>query len=474
MDRLGPFEPSPQLAVAVSGGADSMALAVLARDWVRRQGGRLTALIVDHGLRLESAQEARTTLQRLIALDIPANILPLTDLRRGPALAERARDARYAVLTAACRDAACRHLLLGHHAGDQVETVAMRVLRGSRNDGLAGMSALRETQGVRLLRPLLNVHPARLRDDLRERGIAWVEDPSNRDMRALRPRLRAGLCRMQCRMPWDTLLSAIAEAGERRVREEAAVAACIADRATLHPEGFALVRADRLLPNALSALVAAVAGAPYPPDPDVVAGLAAYLAPATLHGVRIMPAGRLGQGWLIVREETFIQPPVPAAPAVLWDGRFVLRTGGVLPETAAIGKLGYDAAGLRHLTRLPSVVLRTLPALRIGKKVAAVPHLRYVDSVNTLQMTVTFAPSRPVDAPIFMPAVTGFLDRAAPAVVSWGDDPGCASPPVGEPSARVGMQHCAPHTMYPSAPSGAPDQNFPRCAYPIENVSKVI
>jgi tRNA(Ile)-lysidine synthase len=462
MDRFGPFEPSPLLAVAVSGGADSMALAMLARDWVRLRGGRLIALIVDHGLRPESGQEARTTLQRLGALDIPASILKLTDLRRGPALAERARDARYAVLTGACRDAACRHLLLGHHAGDQVETVAMRVLRGSRNDGLAGMSALRvtrggETQDVRLLRPLLNVHPARLRDDLRERGIAWVEDPSNRDMRALRPRLRRGLSRMS----WDTLLQAIAEAGERRVREETAVAACLADCATLHPEGFALVRADRLLPNALSALVTAVAGAPYPPDPDVVAGLAAHPASATLHGVRIMPAGRLGHGWLIVREEAFIQPPVPASPAVLWDGRFALRTGGVLPEHATIGKLGDDAAGLRHLTRLPSVILRTLPALRIGKKVAAVPHLRYADGIDTLQMTVTFAPSRPVDTPVFMPAANRFLDRAEPAAVSQGDDPACDSPPLGEPSVKVGMQHRAPHTMYPGAPSGAPNQNFP-------------
>ena len=53
MDRLGPFEPSPELAVAVSGGADSMALALLAQDWVRRRGGTIVALIVDHGLRAE-------------------------------------------------------------------------------------------------------------------------------------------------------------------------------------------------------------------------------------------------------------------------------------------------------------------------------------------------------------------------------------------------------------------------------------
>ncbi|HET6609026.1 MAG TPA: tRNA lysidine(34) synthetase TilS [Rhodopila sp.] len=459
------------MTVAVSGGADSMALAVLARDWVRQRHGRLSALIVDHDLRPESAEEARLTLERLAAQGIPASILTLADLQRGPALAERARDARYAVLTAACRATACRHLLLGHHAGDQVETVAMRVLRGSRNDGLAGMSAVRDSRGVRLLRPLLSVHPTRLRALLSENGITWVEDPSNRDMRALRPRLRRGLSGMS----WDALLPAITEAGERRVREEIAVAACLADCVTLYPEGFALAGADRLLPGALSALITAVAGAPYPPDPDIVAGLAAHLTAATLHGVRIMPAGRLGPGWLIVREEACIQLSIRAGSESLWDERFVLRAGDApLPADATIGKLGDDAARLRHLTRLPSVVLRTLPAIRFGKKLAAVPHLSYVDEGNPLQMTVTFAPPRPVKAALFVPAASAYVGLATSPGASLGDGLGCDSPSFGERSGGVGMQPCTPRTMYQGAPSGAPSQNFPWCAYPVEDASKVI
>jgi tRNA(Ile)-lysidine synthase len=190
MDRLGPFEPGPALAAAVSGGADSMALALLANEWVRKRGGSTLALVVDHGLRPASADEARITVERLTRLGMPARLLRLADLKQGPALAERARIMRYEVLSDACRKAGILHLLLGHHAADQVETLAMRVLRGSQTHGLAGMAALRETTSLRLLRPLLGIEPALLRSFLTARGTDWIEDPSNHDMRAMRPRLR--------------------------------------------------------------------------------------------------------------------------------------------------------------------------------------------------------------------------------------------------------------------------------------------
>ena len=95
MDRLGPFEPRPLLAVAVSGGADSMALALLAQTWVSRRDGEVIALTVNHGLRTEASAEADLTLRRLAARGIQGHKLTVRELARGPALAERARDARY-------------------------------------------------------------------------------------------------------------------------------------------------------------------------------------------------------------------------------------------------------------------------------------------------------------------------------------------------------------------------------------------
>ncbi|WP_158929805.1 tRNA lysidine(34) synthetase TilS [Acidisphaera sp. S103] len=402
MDRLGPYEPHPALAVAVSGGADSLALAILARDWARRRDGSTLALVVDHGLRPASAGEARITLERLTGLGVPARLLSLSNLKHGPALAERARIMRYEILTDACHKAGILHLLLGHHAADQVETLAMRVLRGSQTHGLAGMAALHETPSLRLLRPLLEVEPALLRDLLTMNGTDWVEDPSNRDQRAMRPRLRHYLARQT---PDETRLpGAIAAVARLRAREEAETAAELASRTTIRPEGFALLSPGRISPSALSSLVRTIGGMAHPASPGQISLLAAQPRSATVAGVRIMPAGRFGDGWLVVREEAAVMPPVAASGDITWDHRFRLRAHRTFPSGATIGKLGPDAAGFRDGSDLPSAVLRTLPALRIGKVLAAVPHLGYASDKSGWRITALFSPRKPVAGPCFVPA----------------------------------------------------------------------
>lgn len=400
MDRLGPFEAKPALAVAVSGGGDSMALAVLARDWAVSRFGCVVGLIVDHGLRSESAAEAEVTLERLGAQGIPARILRLGGLRAGPALAERARIARYDALGKGCAEAGILHLLLGHHAGDQVETLAMRVLRGSGTHGLAGMAALRETVSVRLLRPLLGTEPGALRDLLSAAGIAWVEDPSNRDLRALRPRLRHRFASTA----GTGIGGAMAEAGRRRSADEAATAAELAVRAIIRPEGFALLSPGRVGVGGLRALIQTISGSAYAPAEATVAELAARPRPATLAGVRLLPAGRLGEGMLVVREESAVGGPVPAEPHGVWDGRFRLIARGVVPQGATIGKLGADAARFRRQSALPAAVLRTLPAIRLGEKLVSVPLLGYGCGEDDTWMTLVFSPGRAAAGPCFRPA----------------------------------------------------------------------
>jgi tRNA(Ile)-lysidine synthase len=394
MNRLGPFEDRPALAVAVSGGADSMALALLARDWVLSRHGSVRALVVDHGLRPESASEAGAAVGRLEALRIPVTLLTLSDLQRGKAMAERARNARYEALTDACRSVGLHHLLLGHHAADQAETLMMRALRQSGSAGLAGMPALAETRHVRLLRPLLAIDPASLRAFLQARGIGWVEDPSNRDLQALRPRLR-----YRANGAATSALAAAARwAGAARALAEEDTAADLGALAAIRPEGFAVIPALRLNPVTLSALVRAIGGSAYPPALAQIIDLAAAPQPATVAGVRIIAVpGAL----TLLREEAAMAGPITAGPGIRWDGRMRLR--GEPPDGTTIGALAQDAAAFRKRSPLPSAVLRTLPALRLGKTLLAVPHLGYVSDSRLASLSCRFDPRRPAAGAVFAP-----------------------------------------------------------------------
>ena len=193
IEPLGPWGPDrpqmPPIAVAVSGGADSLCLCLLASRW----RSNVIALIVDHGLRHNSAEEAKFVAQQLRDLSIPSKILTLEKLNPGSAIEERARIARYQALFSACCELGCVDLLLGHHAGDQAETVLMRIRAGSGEDGLAAMAQITELPEIRLVRPLLTIAPQRLRATLRKENISWVEDPSNQDQHIQRNRLRKEL-----------------------------------------------------------------------------------------------------------------------------------------------------------------------------------------------------------------------------------------------------------------------------------------
>jgi len=368
MQALAPWPETRRVAIGVSGGPDSLCLARLARSW-----GDPFGIIVDHGLRHDSAEEARGAASRLAEMGVPSRILTLTSLAPGPGLAARARAARYAAFTQIMGETGLSDLLLGHHADDQAETLLMRRGAASGPSGLAGMAASVEKAAYRLVRPLLGIPGGMLREHLRQAGIGWAEDPGNSNGVATRSRLRLELAGDPGTR--DSLRSEAIREGKARAARETATAAILARRATLYPEGYALLSPGSIEAPALGALLRGIAGHAHAPGTEAVARLARKPRPATLGGVRLLPAGRLGEGLLLVREESAMQAPVAAVPGAVWDGRFRIAAGEALPHGATLGALGRDSTRLCGRSHLPQAVLCTLPGLRVAGELLAIPHL---------------------------------------------------------------------------------------------------
>lgn len=332
MAGLGPFGPAPLLAAGVSGGADSTALALLTQEWAARHGGRLIALIVDHGLRADSAAEAALTQTRLTERGIETRILTLSGLAAGAGLQAHARAARHYALAQAARAAGALFLLLGHHAADQQETVAMRAARGQH--GLEGMAAWTARTDVLLIRPLLSTPPQALRAYLRNQNMPWIEDPSNTNETFERVRLRRAGAGQPPASP------------AARQTAEHETANILARHVKLYPQGFVIIGCNKLPVRALGALLRTVAGATYPPDLAATAALAENLRPATLGGAIIAKTTKFGGFWLLTREPAACAPATQTTPAATWDRRFTLQSTTPAPTTN------------QHL---PALVRRTQP-----------------------------------------------------------------------------------------------------------------
>ncbi len=183
VQQMAAFDLSPRcpVAVAVSGGADSLCLTALLHKWGKETHHPVIALTVDHGLRPESAGEAADVQAFCIARGIEHHTLVWTGVKPKTRVEERARDARYRLLTGFCREHAIPVLCLAHHLGDQTETFLTRLARGSGVDGLSAMKPETVRNGVRLLRPLLRVPKGDLTAYLKRHHVSWVEDPMNYD-----------------------------------------------------------------------------------------------------------------------------------------------------------------------------------------------------------------------------------------------------------------------------------------------------
>ncbi len=422
MAPFAPFENGPRLAVALSGGADSLALCLLLVEWTRHRGGQVIALTVNHGLRRNSAEEARRVASWMASRGVEHHILAWSEPKLGSRIQEAARRARYELLTKWCRENGVLHLCFGHHREDQAETVVMRLSRGSGEDGLAGMSNLVETSDLRILRPLLPVPRAQLRATLMAVDQPWIEDPSNLDPAYTRARTRLMMPELAklgfLPVHWGGLAERM---GRRRVFRERETARLLARGCVVHAQGYALIdratfadaESDTSI-RALARVVTTIGGREYAPAREkirrVYRSVIAGGQTATLGQCRISPYRRQ---ILVCREARHLPAPLPVDSLlrIIWDARFMIECGmndGASRHDrsvwlAAVGQRGWNRLvsedhALSDLA-IPHPARIVLPALWDSMGIRAVPGIYSrpgADGADRAFRRFAFRPANPL------------------------------------------------------------------------------
>jgi tRNA(Ile)-lysidine synthase len=395
---LADLRDRPRIALAVSGGPDSMALLVLVREWLDLIGDRrpeITVLTVDHGLRPGSDRESEWVKSEAGKLGFAASIVTWTGVKPDRGVQEAARKARYDLLTETCQCARIPLLLTAHHLDDQAETFVMRLARGSGIDGLAAIPERSVWGGIEVRRPLLDFPKARLIATLEASGRSWIDDPSNADERFERVCVRQALIELEklgvsaqslaltakrmrrAQMFLDQLTDRFLESA--LVLEEAGY--CTLDRREL------LAAGDEIALRALGRCLSAISGRRSAPRLTKLENLLeAYKAgdwrDRTLAGCRLTEAGaRL----LIARE---LRPPGPPDLVLnpgedgIWDRRFRVALSRSAPRPVHVRAL--TEAGYLRVRKclgsdpaLPAAVRAGLVSFWDGNEVVAVPHIAY-------------------------------------------------------------------------------------------------
>jgi tRNA(Ile)-lysidine synthase len=405
------------IAVAVSGGPDSMALALLADRWARTRGVAITVLTVDHGLRPEAAAEAAAVAGWMAARGIDHHILVWGDHPRGNLQAE-ARRARYGLLENWCAARQIPVLLLAHHLEDQAETVLLRLGRGSGVYGLSGMAAEAAPAwpgAPARVRPLLGVAKARLAATLRAAGQDWIEDPSNRDPAFTRVRARSVWPKLApLGITPQRLARTARQMARARIALDAEAHALIAAAGAFGDGGWCTLRPaaldaahDEVGLRALALLLMAVGGSGYPPRLERLERLWAHLRAGrpeamTLAGCRIIPAEA---ALLIVRETRGMQGALVLGNSPqIWDGRFVASGEGVTVDRLRPGAMAALRAALPDsaLKRVPAAARPVLPAVYDGEGLLAVPSFGFRRrGAHIPDVTLDFLPRHHLPAAAF-------------------------------------------------------------------------
>ena len=181
LNQKNVFENNPVVAVAVSGGPDSIALVFLLKNWIRKNKGKLIALIIDHQMRENSFKEASFVKKYLGNNNIQSLILKVSkkNILKGKMI--QARENRFLKIINYCKKNKIFHLFVGHHYDDNIETFMLRKIAGSNFEGLNCMKEKTIFHNVQIIRPLIKFSKKQILDYVNKMNLIYIIDPSNYD-----------------------------------------------------------------------------------------------------------------------------------------------------------------------------------------------------------------------------------------------------------------------------------------------------
>jgi tRNA(Ile)-lysidine synthase len=396
-------------ALAISGGGDSIALLHLATNWAKRENVQLVVMHVDHNLRASSAHDANFVQE--IAQRLGHDFYLLRWQRAcdiTSAIQEKAREARYEMMTMKCLELGVQLLMTAHHFDDMIENYLMRKSRGS---GALGLSYSHSyfVNDVHIIRPLLAFKKESLQNYLQQNQYSWVEDETNISDKYERNRVRKELSRLSTQAQ-QVIVDDMQKANQEAQILNQQLIRFLAEFVQIDRMGFCIVQMAeyKKLPydlqiQVLSYLLTVTSGKAILPrfrniQPIIEKIKQNIVLDCTLHGCLLVSMD--GAQLLICREKSQISVDFyPLRDNVRWDNRFAI-TAKITNHNYKVTALSQEAYSsikekidMSCIVRVPKIysrlILFTLPVITHLEKIVAIPHISYYDEKileNNLQI----------------------------------------------------------------------------------------